>query len=663
MTFIDPFFWLNFLYFFFAVFLAFFVPGDVFIKKLRRPLFQRVIFSIVFGMVLWTIQGYILGYAHVRWASYIYLMCFFILWVTKNVRKKKIQFFSFQQYKQIDLFLIPIITIGVIIQFFSVGFNGIFYNNTLHFCCNIPDSIYHIALVHALIQNVPPQEPGAYDVVVRNYHYFSNLCTAELIRVFRLPFLYTQDQYMTVFLSFLIGFSAIVFAQVVKLGKAYIRWLVFFLYFYGDFIFLLSFLLGNGINFTYTMQENAATLWTSPPRVFGLVVFFIGLAFLKLWIEKKSVYLGILMAIMLGSLIGFKVYIGIFAISGLVVLGLYYLIKRDVKMLLPLCIAGIMSLCFYVPTNSGSGGISFSGFWRLEDFVVNPAYNLSHLELARRVYLDHKNWLRVAQYESIYILLYIPSLFGIYLLGFFQTKKSLSAFSIPFHIYLLCSTTVTLCLGVFFLQDIGGANTSQFLFPLYIVGAIYTALTCSFFLPYISKPFKGFFIVTIILLTIPRVFYTTYKNFLYITQIPSVHLDEKDMEAFSYLQQTPTSSIVLIGDKNLTISNESYYFSFLTNRKIFLAGSGILTDHGVHTKKKLQTIETILYSKNASKVASELLKNNITYLYMPSTSLVSTNSAYFLKPVFNSDTIRILKVQPENVKAYIKKYAGSKKDY
>lgn len=655
MTFLDPYFWLNFFYFLLAIFLAFYIPGIVFIKQLSLSFFQKIVLALILGMVLWTIQGYIVGYIQMRYLSYLYILIFFLLW-SKSVWQFKEQVtVLFKIPKHIDYVLVLIFLIGVSIQFISVGFNGAFYGNSLHFCCNVPDSLYHIALVDALVKNFPPFEPGMTGQVVRNYHYLGNLCVAELVRVFHLPLLYTQNQYLTLFLGILIGLSAVVFAQIAKLKELYIRWLVFFLYFYGDIIYLISFLLGKGFNFNYTLQENAATLWSSPPRVFALVIFFAGLTLLRIWLEKKSLFIGMLMAILFGVLIGFKVYIGIFVLSGLGFLGLYFLYKRAFRMLPPLVSTVFISLVLYLPTNSGAGGLFFGGLWRLEDFIVNPAYDLSRLELARRIYLDHQSWLRVAQYEIIYALLYIPSLLGIFLLGFFQTRKSLAVIPFQIHLVLLSGVLVSTILGVFFLQETGGANTSQFLFPLYIVGGIYTALTCSYFLPKLKKPLQIAIIIIILLLTVMRVLYTTAKTYVYIKNDTHISLQADERAAIQYLNEQPTtSSYLFVGNKKDIVANHMYYLSFLVNKPIFLLGNGILTDHGISTEKRVNISDAILLEKKAFTVGKTLRDNKIEYLYMKDgSSLISTNSAYFLRPVLKNDTIMILQVEKDKLDEYI----------
>ena len=118
----------------------------------------------------------------------------------------------------------------------------------------------------------------------------------------------------------------------------------------------------------------------------------------------------------------------------------------------------------------------FTGFWRFEDFVVQPVLGLSRLELARRVFLDHNNIVRALLYDLFFAFLYIFFSAGTLLLGLFQTKRSIQKIPGDFTIVLVAGLISTCIAGFFFIQKTGGANTSQFLISIYIVGAIYSSL-------------------------------------------------------------------------------------------------------------------------------------------------------------------------------------------
>lgn len=651
ITLFDLFFWLYFVFFIIAIFFAFFVPGDLFLKKIPLSLFQRIVLGVILGLVLWAYQGLIFGYLNARWLSYVYLSISFVLWLKFNFTLKRLKLIKNLNFKNLDFLLLILIFLGTSIQLLSIWFNGIQFSNGLYFCCDGSDSggsdiLFHLALTNELTKRFPPFEPGMWGVAVENYHYLTNLVVAELIRVFKLPIIATQYQYFTLLISILLGLSAVVFAQILKLRRNFSRFLVFFLYFSGDFIFLIIFALGRGLNFNLTLLENATSLWLSPPRVFSMVVIFAGITMLYLWSKKKDVYTGILLSLILGSLVGFKTYEGIFALSGLVSLGIYYLFKKYFQMMAPIILALIISLTIYLPVNKEAGGLFFSGFWRFENFIVQPELGLSRLELARRIYLSHNSWLRVAQYEAIFALFYILSLCGPFLIGLIQTKKTLQLFAKPLNIFLISGLITNATLGFFFLQKTGGANTSQFLFSIYYVGSLYAALACCYFLGKIHGKIKLIFIILIVLIAIPRVVHQSFINLGNIVGKIGFFIDKEEVAALSYIRNnTEKNSYVLIDNKRLRISNRSYYFNFLADRPMFIGGIGILKDHGVDVDDRLKISDAIFESKDESLVYRSLLKNNIDYIYMSGAdNLGVEESTRFLKKVYDNNKIKILRV-------------------
>src|ERR1700744_5675567 len=82
--FLLPSFWFFALIFLLASFFSFYIPGFFFIKKPYLPSFTSIVLSIIVGIALWGWQGFIFGFMHIRWMTYIYLLLFFILWLRTN---------------------------------------------------------------------------------------------------------------------------------------------------------------------------------------------------------------------------------------------------------------------------------------------------------------------------------------------------------------------------------------------------------------------------------------------------------------------------------------------------------------------------------------------------------------------------------------------------
>jgi len=98
----NPLFICFFLYFLFVIFLAFYIPGFIFVKKLPVANFEKTVIAIITGMVLWGWQGMIFGYLHVRWMSYLYITVLFFLWLYLE----RGSIFTLQLFRKKNAFLV-----------------------------------------------------------------------------------------------------------------------------------------------------------------------------------------------------------------------------------------------------------------------------------------------------------------------------------------------------------------------------------------------------------------------------------------------------------------------------------------------------------------------------------------------------------------------------
>ncbi|OGH22682.1 MAG: hypothetical protein A3F31_02940 [Candidatus Levybacteria bacterium RIFCSPHIGHO2_12_FULL_38_12] len=625
-------FWIYYFYFFIAAFFAFYIPGVIFLKNNSFTFFQKTVLSLVLGMVLWAWQGFVFGYLGMRWMSYVYVTIFFIFWIKKF-------HFSFPHFKKPDVLLSSIITVGIILQTSILLLTGIRHSGGIYFCCGaIGDNVYHIEIVYQLLRQFPPFEPGMYGVFIHNYHYWAHLVVEELSRVFFIPFIHIQFQYMPIFISAFLGLLTIIFGQIWKLKKNIVFWILFFFYFGGDYIYIVILLLGRGLHFDMGPLENGLAFLNNFPRSYAVIVFLAGLCLLSIWIKKRDIYIGFLSAILLGSAIAFKVYIGILALSGLPLLFFYFIYKKEYRMIFPIVLSFIFALIVYLPVNKASGGLFFTGFWRFEEFIVQPALGLSHLELAREIYFNHRNYLRVLQYDLFFMALFTFSIFGIKLIGFFQNKKSLSILPIEVNIFLLSSILINLFIGFFFQQESGGSNSFNFLVSVYIIISIYAGISVSYWLQKSSNSFKIIIVLLILMGTLPRIAFEEYKNIKMLRPDSAFFIDEEHLKIFEFIKNKTSP-------ESLILSPRLNYLTFLAQRPIFLGDWGILDSHTIDTSQRRNIIKEVLKNPDEKVVYKQLKDNNISHLYLSfGQFLVSTDSAKFLKKVFSNEYAKILQV-------------------
>src|SRR5260221_3271006 len=97
-SFLDIQFWLFALLTPLVFFVSFYVPGSFFVEKLKpKSTIIYFLLSLVLGLVMWGVQGFVFGFIQLRWLTYLYLMFFGFLYLQKLSLKK---FFWRKLYKE-----------------------------------------------------------------------------------------------------------------------------------------------------------------------------------------------------------------------------------------------------------------------------------------------------------------------------------------------------------------------------------------------------------------------------------------------------------------------------------------------------------------------------------------------------------------------------------
>jgi len=604
-----------------AIILSFFLPGNLITKRFgKQTVAVNLTLSLTIGICLWIVQGLIFGYLQTRYLSYVYMFITTCAWMRlhgRNLLNFKLRS-SFQKIVKIDKVSLLIVLFGGFIQLSAVWLIGFRQQNGILFCCrSVPDSIYHIALTNELAQNFPPMEPGSWGIVVKNYHYLSNLAIADLIRVFHLPLIPTLYQYTSIFLIFFISLGAISFSLLLSLGKRFQRFLLFFLFFSGDAIFVLAFLRNPATPFEATgMIDDASKMLTALPRPFSIGLYLGLLSLVTLWTKNKNKLVGLFVAITTGLLMGTKVYTALFAMLGLGMLSFYYFIRKDFKQLWVFPVAILTALAVYLPVNSGSGGLVFVGTWRLENFVSNPNLDLMKLEFARLTFQQSNNWFRVTVIEIFYLCVYLFSVLGTINFGWLQTKTSLRKFPIEIHLFLATGILGALTLGLFFIQQTGGANTIQFIISILIIGSIYASLSIA---NIASKLWNHKIILSIVIFLIlslssVRTIHEGLANFFKFSEREKFRISGEKLKTLQYLETLPKSSKYMLLDQEFAFQSSSMYLSSLTNQKLFVAG---VSDHEVKgLKERVALNKEIFNDTNCTEINSSLENANIGILYL-----------------------------------------------
>ncbi len=297
----------------------------------------------------------------------------------------------------------------------------------------------------------------------------------------------------------------------------------------------------------------------------------------------------------------------------------------------------------------------YVGFWVFENFISQPKFELINMEHARNVYKDHKNYLRVAQYEIIYMSFYMFAIFGIKLLAFLQTKKSLLLLPPSIHIFLITGIIVSFVIGIFFQQEAGGSNTFNFIATIFIVLSIYASIAVVFWLNKLPRKVAIILGLCIILFSVPRIIYQVYQNIEWVSAQKGFLVDNSHLAATDYLRdKIPNDSLVLIDSSFLEMDSTTPLVSFLSNKKMYLSGEGILDSHGISTQERLAVKRRIIKDYDPMTVAKDIFNSKVNYIVTSnSVSLNATESANFLDIVYYNNASRIYKVSYRDLEHFI----------
>lgn len=633
-----------------AVFLAFYVPGIVVVRKAfaSEGIFERTMASLVVGIVFWTYQALVFGYLNIRVLSYLYLIIFFVIWFRQQ--KLHSRFLEIKKkFKncKINWIILTIFTVGIFGQTQQFFIAGQILSDGIRIFSQASDDAYlHLALIAQIVRRIPPIEPGLAGTFVHNYHYLSNIVIGELIRVFHLPLLITQFQYMYIFTSFLLGGIVFSLARILKFSFSGTLLFVYFQYFSSDIIYLLTLVTNHYFEFGVHPLEAGTMFLENPPRAFAAVVALGGTMFLVKWLQTKRFTTGIIASMLFGSLIGFKVHTGIPVVGGLAVLGLYFVIIRQWRMLFMPILTTIISFFIYFSVNANSGLIFLAPFEMTRMFAVQKNLYLSSFELARRIYADHNNFLQELRMDITMLVVFLVAQFGLINFGFIPLRSTVKHLGIPTSLFFYSCIAIALILGTFFYQPVAGADIFNFYLTASLFLSLFSAFTLSNWFDKRRSTIKIICIIALIACSIPRWIYFTYhqSQWYFIPGKPVVW--KKELESMKFVSKnTGVHDIILVANSGQWDSMFPYVSAF-TQRDMYLSGQTMLGRHGISFQDRTAIVDRILTSEDVYEVNTLLKSNKIDILYFYGNPVLFKGLAGVkLKKIFQNESNTIYAIK------------------
>lgn len=656
----DPIFLFFALYFLFAYLISIFLPGYVLCSFL--PYKSRMITFLLantLGIVAFGFQGFIFGFLGIRWMTYLYLFAFIIYFLLHvgNIFRSFVRVFSF---KKIDFIALIFIFFGVFIQFLFVYLSGLYFASGLGFFgINAHDGILHLSFIQQIINHFPPYQPGADGLYITNYHYWSDLVMAEIVRIWHIPVMPMFFQYFPLILSALIGIAAYSVVQVWGGSRLVGYFSLFFLYFGSDAAYLFTLWFHKNWGQTVPEIDSAVTQLLNAPLVFAKLIFLASFIPLYYWIVKKEKKWAPLAVFLLASLCGFKIYFGIFAAIGFItffftkaIARLYkeknikVFVKKEGYAVAMISLFFFLCLAIFLPVNNSSGGLFFAPLEWPRIFLSKGGIDWSDWWLRRQVYEAHNNIRNLLILDFLSIIIALPAIYGTRLLGFFPSSELRKLLRWELMMFFIPPLFIFQILGLFTLQESGGIVVYYF----FVVSCVILSLFVSFLLAgWVRKNF--FFkalVFLIILLSLPRtiidisVLYENYKM-----GNSATYITNDELEALSFLRITAPKDTIIQSHPTNEFDRQTPYVALFTNRRSYLGGVHILEIHNQPIKQRKKDLKAMFALRKEQKFVDAAKKMHISYIYLqktPKQRLWFPFSGKLIKNVFENNNVIIFQI-------------------
>lgn len=630
-----------------TIFFTCFVPGDLLVKflKLKFSPLEKLVVSLVSGIVLFTVANFFLGILGVRFLARFFLVFLGIVWLL--LFSKNLKPFSRFGFKKNYFFLIFVLLLGTFAQTSLLFESGRFIPGKGMFFKEARDSMWHLGLTAELVRKVPPIHPGHAPLPLTNYHYFYNLFTASIRLISGLSLLDLSYRFVPFLLSFLFGLSTFVLVRAWSKKFTAAVLAVFFAYFCGSFAFFIPILRpGSFWQESSFWVSQPFTMFINLPFASSLVIFTVAFFCLLRFLEKRTTNYFPILALLFGSLIGFKVYAGIVALGALFCLAIIEVFrKRDFLLLKLSLFSFLFSLALFLPSNAGSaasGFLVFSPGWYLRAMVESPdRVHIPDWILREQTFAHYGNWFGVLRLRIMEFFLFVIGNLGVRVLGLLGVLRILLKIKkiSRINLFFIFSLLLAFLPPMFFIQKGSIANTIQFLYYFLAILNFYAALFVFDFLSKKSKPAKIFFLALIVALAIP----TSLKHFWENLKFSGDFVSPVEMEAINALKTIPQDSIILlsISPRNTT----AMHVCALSERRTYYSDRLMSENTLKDFKKREDLINKFFTTFDQNWAKSFLFENGIDYVYLYSGEKPSIKPEDLdLREFFRNEQVAIYKL-------------------
>lgn len=543
--------------------------------------------------------------------------------------------------------LFTLIFLGIIFQGVIMFKSGLIYDFGIGYWGPLArDGVWHEALVGQLLKSIPPANPGLSGEILTNYHYFYDLLTSIIVRV-GVPANTLIYRIFPVAFSVLVGIGTYKLSMILFKDKKVGLMSVFFAYFASSFGWVVNLIKGEQIGGESSFWANQpVSMNLNPPYAISLIIIIFTVLLVNSYLNKPKHLKALLIILLSGTLIGFKVYAGAVLLGGFFVLSIKRIIvNRDFKLMVVSVFSLLVSLVILLPQSKGSTGlIEFKPFWLIDTMIdAGDRVGIPNFTARRFAYLTDHKWFHLFALQAICFALFFIGNLGTRIVGILGLDRRQLKSDLFIFIFGMMATSFFPAL--IFIQKGNPWNIIQFFYYF----LFFTSLFAAYGLRKIP-----FAIAVIIVLVTPISSLAAFRGWLY--PLPPAYLSKSEYDGLKYLSNQKDGIVLkhpFDGSYRskfkdpfpLAIYADNTYVSAYSGKSVFIEDVEQQIVLNTQYKQRLNDTNRFFVEKDLSWSKDFLMDNSIAYIYLPKIyQLPMAEEEYPMKKIFENGGVNIYKV-------------------
>jgi hypothetical protein len=627
------------------------LPGFILLMLLRIKLSKIETFtlSVITGAVAVTLLYITFGFLKLHQLAYVVVSAINILFIFSRYKPiaKFLYVFSvpINRINTISFFVITICTTLSGILLFRSGWQDRGGISVTEY----RDAFWHLGLMRELVRSIPPTHPGFAVQPLSNYHYFTHALGAFYLSIPVFNYLDFYFRIFPFFLTFLFCLSTFITGRILTKSIIGANLSVLFSILSGSLAFILPFFVKRS---DFVWHESS--FWLSQP--FSMIInpsfalsssmlIVILFVFYKLTEEKNRKY-DLLIILLSGTLIGFKVYAGLLILGGMLVSGFWYLYKEKNFHLIKLFTYSlIISFIIFLPANGRDAGkfLVFMPGWFLRSMVESSdRVPVIDWILRENTYMAHGNIIGVLKYRFYEFIIYFLGNLGIRIFGIIVVADMLRRLKkIKTGLFFITSIAlVSFAIPLFYVQDGSIANTLQFSYYGLEIASLIFVVWLTDLIRGKTIWLKSLLVISFVFLAIPTSIKTLDD---YVVSPSTMNIPIEVVQGLSILNKSSNTNDIILVPATSQYTN-SLFIGTLSNRRLFY--SDRLMAENTHKDFKLREslVSRFYASSDKNWNANFLADYKIRYIYLDRGSVKNFNPKnYPIEIIYREKDIEIYK--------------------